>query len=65
MNSVTLKDVLFIPNLTANLISIKKLTDKGFRMIFEEIFCSVPYGSTVLATAIKDFKIYKVKLATE
>lgn len=38
---VRLDDVFYVPNLTGCLLSVKKLTEKGFSVIFEKTRCSL------------------------
>ena len=39
--AVTLLVVLFVPNLTCNLLSVKCIMESGNRMTFQELECSV------------------------
>lgn len=52
-----LTNVLYSPDLTGNFISIKKLQDKGFKIIFENNKCAVYFKNKQITTAnlINDF----------
>lgn len=42
-------DVLYVPQLKGNLISVRKLTSKGFKVIFQNESCKIMKGSQLLA----------------
>ena len=44
--SPCIKNVLLVDNLKHNLLSISQLCDKGFRVIFESLKCSIENAST-------------------
>ena len=34
-------EVLFVPDLSCNLFSVRSITDKGNRMLFDDVTCSI------------------------
>jgi len=55
---ITLKGVLFVPGICANLISVAKATDLGFCAEFSLKQCIFKKGNKVLACATKDNGVY-------
>lgn len=58
---VTIKDVLFVPSLEENLITVKRLTDKGIQVNFEEKKCNIVHAGAVIAVAELNGNLYKLK----
>lgn len=58
---VTLTDVLFVPELGCNLVSVKKLTEKGLDVIFSNEICILRSDGDSLAVAKYNDGLYKVK----
>ena len=58
-----LRDVLFVPGLTANLISVSKLVSSGFSVVFEGSECRIITTATgaVIASGRQSSGIYKLK----
>ena len=51
---INLSSVLFVPDLFCNLFSVRDITDKGNRMMFDDITCSViTRGDVVIASGHK------------
>lgn len=44
-SKIEVTDVLYVPQLKGNLISVRKLTRKGFKVIFKEETCKIMKGS--------------------
>ena len=44
---ISLSSVLYVPDLSCNLFSVRDITDKGNRMMFDDITCSVIQGATL------------------
>ena len=38
---IRLSSVLFVPDLSCNLFSVRDITDKGNRMLFDDVTCSI------------------------
>ena len=38
---IKLSSVLFVPDLSCNLFSVRSITDKGNRMLFDDVMCSI------------------------
>jgi hypothetical protein len=53
----TIKDVLAVPNLTMNLLSVDKIEKKGLKIVFE--------NNTIVAEAIGDSGTYKLNTEIE
>lgn len=59
--NVTLNEVLYVPNLTTNLLSVSEITSKGFKVIFYATGCNiVDENGEVLITATKVNNVYKI-----
>ena len=51
---ISLSSVLYVPDLSCNLFSVRDITDKGNRMMFDDITCSViTRGDVVIASGHK------------
>ena len=59
--NILLQEVLFVPELSGNLISVGRLTDKGCLVSFDNKMCCVSLGQKTLITAKKDGCLYLVK----
>ena len=56
---IRLSSVLFVPDLSCNLFSVRDITDKGNRMMFDDITCSViRRGDVVIASGHKRGNLY-------
>lgn len=65
VRNITVKDVLFVPELKGNLISVAKLTQQGLKVIFENNSCSI-YEDGILVTSAKlESNLYKLNLNKE
>ena len=59
---IRVSSVLFVPDLSCNLFSVRDITDKGNRMMFDDITCSViTRGDVVIASG--HCKIYRYEYA--
>lgn len=60
----TIKDVLFVPDLGRNFISVSRSTEKGMKVIFEEGAKRVSFvkGDLVVADGTRDNRLYKMNL---
>lgn len=56
--NITLKDVLFIPDLTVNLISVSCLTEKLFKLSFTDKTCNFIKSGKVVLSARKIGRVY-------
>lgn len=57
---IKLKNVLYIPELDDNLISVKKVTENNYRVIFEEDTCKILDKNKVIAIAKNDGSLYRL-----
>ena len=56
---IRLSSVLFVPDLSCNLFSVLDVTDKGNRMMFDDITCNViTRGDVVIASGHKRGNLY-------
>ena len=56
---ISLSSVLYVPDLSCNLFSVRDITDKGKRMMFDDITCSViTRGDVVIASGHKRGNLY-------
>ncbi|CAH2091010.1 unnamed protein product [Euphydryas editha] len=55
-----IENVLYVPNLSANLLSVSKLTDKGYSVIFNNDKCHIKNKNRVLASASHIDGLYKL-----
>jgi hypothetical protein len=60
----TLLDVLHIPGLDRNLISISKMDDVGVKTMFEKETCSLVRGEMVLLRGVRIGTLYKLMGST-
>lgn len=58
--NITLKDVMFVPDLTVNLISVSNLTEKNFKLTFTDTTCNVIKCGKVVLTARKIGRVYTI-----
>lgn len=47
----TISNVFYVPNLSANLLSVSELARKGYTVTFDSKCCKICDGSTIIATA--------------
>ena len=59
--TVTIKDVLYVPDLHGNLLSVKKITDNGFKTVFNETECNITKNNIIVATAESIGNLYRLK----
>ena len=56
---ISLSSVLFVPDLSCNLFSVRDITEKGNRMMFDDITCNViTRGDVVIASGYKRGNLY-------
>lgn len=61
VRTVKVENVLYVPKLETNLLSVKGLTKKGHKIKFEGNECIILYGNTVIAEAIQISGLYVLK----
>jgi hypothetical protein len=59
---IKLLDVLYVPELKGNLISVKKLTDKGFEVHFKDDQCLIVKDGKTVTQATEDKGLYYLQL---
>lgn len=57
-----LNNILVIPNLRRNLLSVRKLDEDGYEVRFKDSKCWIFYGTTLVATGSVEDNLYKVTL---
>lgn len=57
-DSITIEKVLFVPNLSANLLSVSRLTQKGFTVIFNRDSCNIYKNCEIHGNPIFSCKIF-------
>lgn len=63
VHSVKMLDVLVVPSIGANLISVKKLTEKGFAVNFKDQLCEINFGEQQVAVGDIVGNLYKLREA--
>jgi len=58
---IELKNTLYIPQLDGGLLSVQKITEHGFQVVFKENTCTVYQGRQVVAKADKNGNLFKLK----
>lgn len=59
--NIKIDNVLFVPNLEVNLLSVRKLTAKGFKVLFKDNVCDIVEGQKVRATAKQVAGLYELQ----
>lgn len=61
-----IKDVLFVPDLSRNFISVFRSSEKGMKVVFEEGAQRVNFmkGNQVIADGVRDNRLHKMNLGT-
>ncbi|CAF0767559.1 unnamed protein product [Brachionus calyciflorus] len=65
LKNIKIKDVLFVPDLSVNLISIEKLSQKGYHMIFDKESCMIVFNDVLMAKGLRweqNKNLYEIKL---
>lgn len=58
----TFRDVLFVPDLQANLFSVTKVVDLKLKVIFEHSICKIMKRDKEVAIAIRENKLFELKI---
>lgn len=56
--TITIKNVLFVPELDGSLLSVRKLTNEGFDVVFKSGGCSITRNGSVYAKAILKHNLF-------
>ncbi|KAK2578197.1 hypothetical protein KPH14_011654 [Odynerus spinipes] len=59
---IMLNDVLYVPELTDSLLSVKKLVDMDLEILFKESACRIFKGNAVIATINASSNMYPLRL---
>lgn len=64
---VTIENVLYVPSIGGNLISVKRLTEKGFKVGFSGGTCDIRTGNGKSQIAVGDIvgNLYQMRIANE
>lgn len=60
-SSVEISDVLYVPGIKGNLISVKRLTDKGYVVNFSDNKCEINKGDKQIAVGDINGNLYKLR----
>jgi len=60
VQTIELKDVLYIPRFDGELLSVQKTTEHGFRVIFKKNTCAMYQGQRVIARADNSGNLFKL-----
>lgn len=63
-NMLTANDVLYVPGMADNLISVSKLTDSGIIVTFSGNDCTAYKGNKLVFSALKEAGIYRLQADT-
>ena len=63
-NEIKISNVLYVPELNTNLLSVMELQDKGLDILFRKNKCEIKKGNRVIVQGNKVSGIYCVKLST-
>lgn len=53
-----LKELLYVPELSGNVLSVSRITDEGYTVVFSSTNCRILDGSTVIAVGAKSEGLY-------
>lgn len=62
VNKITLKEVLYVPELKSNLISISEVTKNGYTLIFYKDKCRLSRNGNICLEAKMKNSLYEVEL---
>jgi len=63
--NVKVKDVFYVPSLEESLLSVRKLTEKGIQVKFEEKKCRIMHKDKVIAVGNLNGNLYRLKCANK
>lgn len=58
---ITITDAMYVPDLDSNLLSVSKLTQKGFEVSFNEKSCKITKNNSIIAVADLSYNLYKLR----
>lgn len=61
-NKITLKNVLYVPDLKSNVISVSKITQNWYKLVFEKEKCMLSCNGKTYLEAKKKNNLYEVEL---
>ena len=61
-NYISLKNVLYVPEIQGNLISVRKIVENGLNLCFKDNNCEIKNKDVVVADARKENGLYKLHL---
>lgn len=65
VNQATVKDVLYAPKLKGNILSVSKLTDNGFDVVFNKKHCEIGRHGKQIAIADRKGNLYELRVPNE
>lgn len=60
--AVSLKDVIVVPGLSANLVSVQVITSKGFTVMFGANDCQIMKDNKIVVSGKKEGKLYRLNV---
>ncbi|KYN16081.1 hypothetical protein ALC57_11670 [Trachymyrmex cornetzi] len=61
LQTIELKNVLYIPQLNGGLISVRKITEQGYQVTFKENTCHIDQGHRAVARIDFDGNLFKLR----
>lgn len=62
--SIPIDNVMYVPNLFTNLLSVSQLVSKGYKVIFEGDMCNILKKNSVIARASRIKGVYRLECVT-
>lgn len=59
--AINLKELLYVPGLPASILSVSRITDEGYSVVFEPRKCKILDGNSVIAVGEKSGGLYYLK----
>lgn len=60
--NLTLSNVLYVPDLNTNLVSVARLVDKGAKVTFEKQKCTISCGKRIAAVAPRNGGVFNLRM---
>lgn len=57
---IQLSDVLYVPELEGGLLSVRRIIQHGFKVVFEKNVCTIRQGSSLIAEARGEDELFKL-----
>lgn len=63
--NITVKNVLFVPDLGYSLLSVKRLTNQGFEVNFNSKHCNIMHNKRIIAQGVVSGNLYRLNYRNE